>query len=90
MTRARIGREPTITGSVTLGDLDTSAPVVFPVAYPTAVYTVQLGAVQTLLGLPAVVTPSVTGQVSTGFTLTLDQAPGLGTSIAVPYFVTPS
>ena len=89
--RARVGREPTLTGSVTLSDLVSSAPVTLPVGYPTASYTVMFGAVITLLGipLPGALTANATSQTANGFTVTLDAAPGLGASVSVPYTVTP-
>jgi hypothetical protein len=86
---ARLGREPVLTGSETLSDLDTAEPVGLSVHYPNATYTVTFGTVVVLLGDPEEVTPSATSKTTAGFTITLDQAPGLGTSVSVPWEVSP-
>jgi hypothetical protein len=86
---ARTGYE--LTGAVTLVDLDTSAPVVFPVRYPSDGYPVVFGPVEALAGTPApgAFTPSAGSKTPSGFTVILAEAPGLGNSVSVPYTVGP-
>lgn len=93
MLTARLGREPLLAGSATISELDVSAAVTLPVRYPRATYTVTVGTVTTVLGLPAagaLLTPSASNKTTTGFTLTLQAAPGLGATVNAPWEVTPA
>ena len=86
---ARRGYE--LTGAVTLVDLDTTAPVVFSVRYPSGGYPVVFGPVEALAGTPApgAFTPSAGSKTASGFTVILAEAPGPGNSVSVPYTVGP-
>jgi hypothetical protein len=89
---ARLGREPTLTGSVTISELDVSVEITLPVRYPNTNYTVIFGGVSTVIGLPsatALLEPSANNKTMGGFTLTLQAAPGVGASVSAPWQVNP-
>lgn len=91
MKAARTGREPTLTGTETITELDSTAPVTLAVKYPSAAYTVTFGTVTALQGTPAAgaFTPSAVNQSKAGFTVSLAEVPGIGAGVSVPWTVTP-
>jgi hypothetical protein len=89
---ARVGREPTLSGAATISELDTSAAVTLPVRYNGGAYTVTFGTVTATVGNPAassLLEPSASNQTGSGFTLTLQAAPGAGTAVSAPWSISP-
>ena len=78
-------------GSATISGLDVTSAVTLAQVQPNATYLVFTGVVATS-GAPAIGSKSsfVTSRATTGFTLNVDVAPGVGTSVTVAWVLFPS